>query len=79
MWEARYLGSDGDLADQSCSVVITALWAIIDRASAGARHHANHFCVSIWGTWVAQSVEHLTLGLGSGHDLRVMILSPTLG
>ena len=24
------------------------------------------------GTWVAQSMECLTLGLGSGHDLRVM-------
>ena len=22
-----------------------------------------------WGTWVAQLVEHLTLGFGSGHDL----------
>ena len=25
-----------------------------------------------WGTWVAQSVRHPTLGFGSGHDLRVM-------
>ena len=24
-----------------------------------------------WGSWVAQSVEHLTLGFGSGHDLTV--------
>ena len=26
---------------------------------------------SLWGTWVAQSVEHPTLDLGSGPDLRV--------
>ena len=32
-----------------------------------------------WGTWVAQSVKHVTLDLGSGHDLRVMRSSPTLG
>ena len=32
------------------------------------------------GTWVAQSIEHLTLvGFGSGHDLRVLGWSPTLG
>ena len=31
------------------------------------------------GTWVAQSVEHLTLDLGSGHDPRVVGSSPTLG
>jgi len=33
----------------------------------------------IGGTWVAQSVNHLTLDFGSGRDLRVMGLSPTLG
>ena len=32
-----------------------------------------------WGVWVAQSVEHLTLDFGSGHDPRVMGLSPTSG
>ena len=31
------------------------------------------------GAWVAQFVEHLTLDFGSGHDLRVMRLSPALG
>jgi len=29
--------------------------------------------------WVAQSVKHLTLDLGSGHDLRVMGSSPASG
>ena len=29
--------------------------------------------------WVVQSVEHLTLDLGSGHDPRVMESSPELG
>ena len=29
------------------------------------------------GTWVAQSVEYPTLDFGSGHDLRVVGLSPT--
>ena len=31
------------------------------------------------GTWVAQSVECLTLDCGSGHDPRVVGSSPTLG
>ena len=34
---------------------------------------------SFRGTWVAQWVEHPTLDFGSGHDLRVMRLSPKLG
>ena len=29
-----------------------------------------------WGTWVAQSVMHPTLGFGSGHDLTVVKSSP---
>ena len=29
--------------------------------------------------WVAQSVEQLTLGFGSGHDPRVLRLSPASG
>ena len=35
-------------------------------------------CRKLWeqGCLVAQSVEHLTLGFGSGHDLRVVRLSP---
>ena len=28
------------------------------------------------GCWVVQSVEHPTLGFGSGHELRVMRSSP---
>ena len=28
------------------------------------------------GTWVAQLVEHLTLDFSSGHDFKVMKLSP---
>ena len=35
--------------------------------------------VKDWGTWVAQSVERLTLDLSSGPDLRVMSSSPALG
>lgn len=31
------------------------------------------------GVWVAQLVEGLTLYFGSGHHLRVLELSPTLG
>ena len=31
------------------------------------------------GAWVAQSVEHLTLDFGSGHDLRVVRSSPLSG
>ena len=31
------------------------------------------------GTWVAQSVKCLTLGFGSGCDLRVLRSSPTAG
>ena len=29
------------------------------------------------GTWVAQSDKYLTLDFSSGHDIRVMRLSPT--
>ena len=32
-----------------------------------------------WGAWVAQSVEYLTLDLGSGLDIRVVSLGLTLG
>ena len=32
-----------------------------------------------WGTRVAQLVKHPTLSFGSGQDLRVLGLSPTLG
>ena len=35
--------------------------------------------VWFWGTWVTQSVEHLTLDFSSGLDLRVMNSSPMLG
>ena len=28
------------------------------------------------GTWMAQSVEHSTLGFKSGHDLKIMIPMP---
>ena len=31
------------------------------------------------GTWVAQAVKALTLDFGSGHDLRVMRVSPESG
>ena len=31
------------------------------------------------GTWVAQSVEHLTLGFSSGHDLMVREFEPHMG
>lgn len=33
----------------------------------------------IWGTYMAQSVEHPVLDFCSGHDLTVMKLSPTSG
>ena len=32
-----------------------------------------------WGTWVAQLVKYQTLDFGSGHDLRVLRLSPEWG
>ena len=35
--------------------------------------------VSKGGTWVAQVVEHPTLDFSSGHDLRVVGLSPMSG
>ena len=31
------------------------------------------------GTWVAQSVKHLTLGVGSGYDLTVREIEPQVG
>ena len=33
----------------------------------------------VWGTWVAQSVEHQTLDFSSDHDPRVMGLSSASG
>ena len=30
------------------------------------------------GTWMAQLVKHLTLGFGSGQDLRVVRASPAM-
>ena len=35
------------------------------------QHQLNEELNSPGGTWVAQSVEHLTLDFGSGHDLTV--------
>ena len=35
--------------------------------------------ILLGGTWVAQSFGHLTLGLGSGHDLGVLRSSPVSG
>ena len=32
-----------------------------------------------WDSWVVQSVRHPTIDSGSGHDLRVVRLSPTSG
>lgn len=40
---------------------------------------ATHICIvkdQSWGAWVAQSVKHLTLNFSSGHDLRIVQLSP---
>ena len=31
------------------------------------------------GAWMAQSIKYLNLGFGSGHDLRVLRLSPASG
>ena len=33
----------------------------------------------LWGTWVAQLVEHLTLGFVSGYDLTVHRIKPHTG
>ena len=35
--------------------------------------------INIWGTWVAQSIKHLTPGFSSGHDLRVHGPKPHTG
>ena len=49
-----------------------------------ADHAVNLELGTSWGTWVTQSVKHLTLGFGSGHELTVCeiepcgILSPSL-
>ena len=34
---------------------------------------------TIWDTWVAQLVEQLILGFGSGHDLEVHEFQPCVG
>ena len=38
----------------------------------------NNLCI-FRGTWVAQSVKHLTLGFGSGHDLVTHKFEPRIG
>lgn len=35
--------------------------------------------IAPWCTWVAQSVKHQTFDFRSGHNLRVIGLSPALG
>ena len=35
----------------------------------------KRFC-GFWGSWVAQSVKHLTLNFGSGHDAKVVEFEP---
>ena len=35
--------------------------------------------IGVWGTWVAQSVECLTLDLSSGHDLTLREVEPCIG
>ena len=50
-------------------------WAV-SRMWAVAQQEKNMFCR---GAWVAQLVDHLTLDFDSGHDPRVVGLSPTLG
>ena len=55
-----------------------------ESAGLETQEHSCHFrklCFSfrkyaIWGTWVAQWIKRPTLGLGSGHDLRVLRSAP---
>ena len=35
--------------------------------------------MKMWGTWVAQLVKHLTLDIGSGHNLIVCEIEPHVG
>ena len=42
----------------------------------GCLHSKEYLC---GGTWMVQSVKCLILAFGSGHDLRVLGLSPELG
>ena len=39
----------------------------------------GHFGRELRGTWVAQSVKHLTLDSGSGHDLLVHEIKSPIG
>ena len=34
--------------------------------------------MSTWGDWVAQSFEHLAFDFGSGHDPKIVGLSPSV-
>ena len=52
------------------------LWAYICRGAMSGKSIVN---MIFWGTWVAQLVKRLTHGFSSGHDLRVVRLSPVLG
>ena len=35
--------------------------------------------VYFWGTWVTQSVKHVTLDFSSGHDLTISEIKPYFG
>ena len=39
----------------------------------------NRNVLAPWGTWVAWSNKHPTLGFGLGHDVGAVGLSPTSG
>ena len=39
----------------------------------------TRFETKCWGDWVSQLVKQMTLDFSSGHDLRVMSLSPKSG
>ena len=69
-------------------------WKLCPMISKWFRHRLNFFLLTVslfikqilyfkkrkvWGTWVAQSVEHLTLGFSWGRDLRVVRWSPASG
>ena len=41
--------------------------------------HNENFSSNLRGDWVARSIERPTLDPGSGHDLRVVRLSPMSG
>ena len=57
-------------------MVLTSIASFNEQRAKWLSHIRAYVKSVSWGTWVAQSVKHLTLDFGSGHDLTVHEFEP---